>query len=790
MKRHSTLRRAGWSCLLATTLAACGTTDGGGGSTTLDMGNGNTGGTPVGGAGGAPVGGMPVGGTPVGGTPVGGTPVGGEGGTGGTPVGGEGGTGGTPVGGTGGTGGTPVGGTEADAGVVTPDAAVVVTPDAAVVTPDAAVVTPDAAVVTPDAAVVVTPDAAPPEPDAAPAPVYACGNLPVEDLVDALTPVDATHWTLVGNLPNGPSETTGVCGGGGPEKVYGFTVPADGVYRFDTFGVETDFDTVLYLVDPCPTQPDGQNLRCSDDVGSLASGFLKTLRAGEVVYLVVDAFGPTGGNFRLNVGQLPVLGERQVCDAFSERDGCDDNLYCFALNVPGQLPAEEGVCVPAENPPVINRVAALRDGDVLGVSVDASDGEADVSGQYILELLAGNRAQVIDAQTGATEVTLNFRENPLGAQNFVGTARLNIFAAGAWPNTTAVRVRVLDVAGNVSASSTAQVAQVPVVNAAQPCDLGRVLNKCAAPNACIDRDGAAGAGPASCGLPTPPSLNSADTTINVNTATIATTFIGTDPDHDTEGFVIGFFDAQGMLIDPPGPQTFAFDDISWNGDTFTAHVRLRLSAAEAAMVALGVIVFDASELSSNQVTVEQFGNPVAVGRGAVCDLFNGARDVCSAGNLCHSDLFGAGDGTCQAPVAACPEFWPVADLNDAPVGVEWRASGSLADAANRTTATCANMSAQDIFTFTAPAAGTYRFRTESDEVGADTSIFVRSFCRYRDFGAELACNDDVSPQNFLSDLSVDLVANETVYVFVGGVNNAAQAKGSFRGRYRLIAARR
>ena len=57
MKRHSALRQAGWTCLLATTLAACGTTDGGGGSGSLDMGNGNTGGTPVGGAGGAPVGG-------------------------------------------------------------------------------------------------------------------------------------------------------------------------------------------------------------------------------------------------------------------------------------------------------------------------------------------------------------------------------------------------------------------------------------------------------------------------------------------------------------------------------------------------------------------------------------------------------------------------------------------------------------------------------------------------------------------------------------------------------------
>jgi len=100
------------------------------------------------------------------------------------------------------------------------------------------------------------------------------------------------------------------------------------------------------------------------------------------------------------------------------------------------------------------------------------------------------------------------------------------------------------------------------------------------------------------------------------------------------------------------------------------------------------------------------------------------------------------------------------------------------------------MTAQDFYTFTAPQAGTYRFRTDSAEPGADTAIVLRSFCRYDDLGAELACNDDVSPQNDLSDVSIDLAARETVYVIVGGVQNAAFPKGSFRRRYRLIATRR
>ena len=599
--------------------------------------------------------------------------------------------------------------------------------------------------------------------------------------------MDANHWTFVGNLPDGGSEIAGTCGGGGPEKIYGFTVPADGVWRFDTFGVETDFDTVLYLLNTCPSQADGQNLRCSDDVSSLASGMLKELHAGDVVYLVVDAYGPSGGNFRMNIAQLPVVAAHAVCDTFSEVDACSDEHYCYALNVPGQLPAAQGTCVSALNPPVINSVAALRTGDVLGLQVDGSDPEGDATGSYLVELLAGNRAQIIDAQTGATEGTVTFSEALLGLQNFTGTSRLNIFAS--WPNTTAVRVRVLDYAGNVSESRTAQIINQPIVNANQPCDIQLVANACAVGTACLDPDGVAGVGRPLCGVPTAPTLLSATATYNPNTDTMAITYSGSDPDHDTSGLVIGFFDLQGNLIDPPGTEVFVFDDIAWNGNDYTAHLRLRLGAV-AQFSAFGTYTYDAAGLASEQLQVEQFGAPAVVARGARCDLSGGGRDVCSAGNLCFSELFGATDGTCQAPIAACPDFWAVADLTAAVVGAEWRTAGSLADAVNRTTASCASMSAQDIFTFTAPRAGTYRFRTESDEAGADTSLFLRSFCRYNDYGAELACNDDVSPQNFLSDVSLDLQANETVYVFVGGVNTNTQAKGSWRGRYRLIATRR
>jgi hypothetical protein len=800
------------ACLVTAALTACGGGGGDGGGTggsgTNDMGppTGGTpvggspvGGMPIGGTGGEPVGGTPVGGGGSGGEPVGGTPVGG-GGSGGEPVGGTpvggGGSGGEPVGGEpvggGGSGGEPVGGTPVggetppDASVPTPDAAIV-TPDAAVVTPDAAVVTPDAAVSIPDAAP-PEPDAAPPEPDAAPVPVYACGAVPVEDLNTAFVPIDANHWTLVGEVAPGGSEMTGLCGGGGPEKVYGFTVPSDGVWRFDTIGVETDFDTVLYLLNSCPTQADGQNLRCSDDVASLASGLLKQLGAGDVIYVVVDDFENTGGTFRLNAALLPPVGEREVCDAFSETDACADGLYCYALNRPGEPVAEQGVCVPSTNPPRINSVTAVRlPDDVVGLNIDGSDPEADATGIYIVELLAGNRAQVLDQATGQTEIQLDAFDNPLGSENFVLGERLAIFAT--WPQTTAVRVRLVDYAGNVSPSSTAQIADVPVLNPGQLCDIRRISNVCPEGQLCIDADGPEGAGRALCAVPTAPVLDAVTATINPATATIALTYTGTDPDRDIEALAIVFLDRNGDVIDPPGQQVFTFDRIEWNGGAFTGFLRLRLGLEFASMAALATAVYDPLA-GSGAVVVDTFGAPAVVGRNETCDLFFGGRDVCAAGNLCYSADFGAIDGTCQAPVAACPDFWPVANLTDFPVGAEWRVDGSLADAVNRTTASCARMSAQDFYTFTAPQAGTFRFRTESAEPGADTALVLRSFCRYNDPGAELACNDDVSPQNFLSDVSLDLAAGETVYVLVGGVQNAAFPKGSFRGRYRLIATRR
>ncbi|MEX1368806.1 MAG: hypothetical protein AB1Z98_37105 [Nannocystaceae bacterium] len=92
-------------------------------------------------------------------------------------------------------------------------------------------------------------------------------------------------------------ELQGTCGGGSaPEIAYTFTAPRSGTYTFDTGG--SAIDTVLYLLEGVC---EGPQLSCDDDglAGSNASLTSVTLRAGQTITVVVDAFGIGGGPVRV-----------------------------------------------------------------------------------------------------------------------------------------------------------------------------------------------------------------------------------------------------------------------------------------------------------------------------------------------------------------------------------------------------------------------------------------------------------------------------------------------------------
>ncbi len=68
------------------------------------------------------------------------------------------------------------------------------------------------------------------------------------------------------------------------------------------------------------------------------------------------------------------------------------------------------------------------------------------------------------------------------------------------------------------------------------------------------------------------------------------------------------------------------------------------------------------------------------------------------------------------------------------------------------------------YTWTAPAAGTYRFDTLDSTID-DTVLYVLEDCMG---GAELACNDDVSGDEYRSAVTMSLAADQTITIVVDG----------------------
>ena len=112
-----------------------------------------------------------------------------------------------------------------------------------------------------------------------------------------------------GFIPRSPSVFDG-CVGEGPERAFVWTSPAAGQYFFDTVG--SGFDTVLYAAtslscDGSGPVPDGA---CSDDFDGNESLVSVDVAAGQDVFIVVDSYNSSGGDYLLSVhgaGQCPLV---------------------------------------------------------------------------------------------------------------------------------------------------------------------------------------------------------------------------------------------------------------------------------------------------------------------------------------------------------------------------------------------------------------------------------------------------------------------------------------------------
>lgn len=93
------------------------------------------------------------------------------------------------------------------------------------------------------------------------------------------------------------------CAGEGPEVVLHWQPPAPGRYLLDTFG--SRFDTVLYAGSALDCSAAVPQTSCNDDFDGLDSLLSVTSPGGEGLFIVIDSYNSSGGDYTLNIrGEL------------------------------------------------------------------------------------------------------------------------------------------------------------------------------------------------------------------------------------------------------------------------------------------------------------------------------------------------------------------------------------------------------------------------------------------------------------------------------------------------------
>jgi hypothetical protein len=172
----------------------------------------------------------------------------------------------------------------------------------------------------------------------------------------------------------------------------------------------------------------------------------------------------------------------------------------------------------------------------------------------------------------------------------------------------------------------------------------------------------------------------------------------------------------------------------------------------------------------------------AAGDGALCGPFE-AFGACEEGLLCYG--LDPAATTCMAEQTECLEGSPATIEIPAEGDGPWEIMGDHSEAEGPFGAgSCGGGVHQVMYTFTAPAAGTYSFGTSGLGENVDTLIHARSHCNLAGPDYELACNDDREMGNLSSVISFDLEAGATAYVIVDTWVNPDSGQG-FPGPFTL-----
>ncbi len=632
----------------------------------------------------------------------------------------------------------------------------------------------------PDAEVSPARDASP-SPDADAPPTGACGALEVIDFtVETATDDEGSLTIDAESDPTGESTLEGDCGGtAGAEVAFRFVAPEAGLWRFLAVAADPDapFDTVLYARTACLDVE--TELDCNDDLDFPArtdSRVIVELAAGDAVFLVVDAYAgaedPRGGAVVVNARRIDAVPRDGACDRLSLDDACAVEDFCFVEA--DAVDAEVGRCVATTPPVAVAGRATSRDG-VLGLSVEGTDSSRDTVAALVT-LFRGET--VVDALDGGLAEDL-FLE-PLDGLGVYGQADFTLNASADLVelvgDTTPDRleVRLLDSQGGESEVLSLPISVAAEVALGAPCDGLRLHDLCAEGLACRDP---METGLFTCETVTPPTLASAAAWFDSVGGRIAVEFVGVDAEQDVEAPAITVLDGDG--VDIPllatgeiGEAIGEFEPFEYGPEgAFRATWLYELTDDAGLALEVGSVrvrVVDAEGLYSESVEAMLVPTTRDVPDGGPCDPF-GARATCAVGSIC--DVPDEGEPLCATPILPCPEAWGALPLEEG-VSVD----GETVGAETHGEGTCGGGAGDRVYVFTADEGGRYLATVESEDPDADTVLYARSACGYTgpaQPALELDCNDDRDESTFLSELVLNLEAQQTVYVFVDGFVDAA-----------------
>ncbi|MCA9525670.1 MAG: hypothetical protein KC549_05155, partial [Myxococcales bacterium] len=591
-----------------------------------------------------------------------------------------------------------------------------------------------------------------------------CGGIDVVDL-NADGTADGDGFRFQGNT-GAVDNFAGSCTvDEGGDQLLKFTATKTSLWVFSTAETGGETDTVLYALTDCL---DGfSEVACNDDTQGTKSQIAFEMNEGDSVYLIVDLFA-----------------------------GLDATPYTLTA---------QPVTATA---PALDAAEVYYNGDTgaIGVRMSGSDPEADVA-TFTIQLFASNDEVI-------AEGTLAFEDFD-GALAWNGadfTAELNLgFTPGA--DLQGVRLSVTDAFGLESGALDVPVAAPVEVARGGACELGEAFAACAGDDACIDADAEDG-NPGVCSETFPANVTGGEAFANVEAGLLGIRVTGEDADNNPDTLAIVAFDAAGAelpLLAEPGEAIATLDNVvaadgNFSGQTVVAFFSACLPAAQAQfdecvgaggdqdacvdaanallaqcnrdtiarVASLRVAAGDSTGRTGDAYTIEMVSPTPTVGDGVACDAAT-AFAICEEGLSC----FGLEDPnapTCQVPVVECPAPWGVVSLNDHAAGDgAWSYDGDSTGAENLAGAgTCGGGGAQQVVSFTAPAAGTYVAEiTAADDPTAgttDTLIFARSHCALPGEDFEVGCNDDIDTQggNYLSSVTLELDAGQSVFLFIDG----------------------